>query len=312
MPTLTIVVPCYNEEEVLPTSVARFCDILARMAKAGLVNEMSHLLLVDDGSRDETWNLIEGFASKYPNVRGLKLTRNRGHQNAVLAGMLECVGDLVVSIDADLQDDINAIEKMVEAHLNSGAEIVYGVRSARDSDTVFKRVTAEGFYQVLRILGVESVFNHADFRLLSRRALESFREYEEVNLFLRGMMPMLGYNTAIVEYPRSKRVAGVSKYPLGKMLSLAWEGVTSLSIRPLRLITTLGVLVAALAFTGGLIAVALWAGGSTVSGWTSLMAAIFFLGGVQLLAIGILGEYVGKVYLETKHRPRYLIDKRIP
>lgn len=311
MASLSIVVPCYNEEEVLPLTVDHLLTLLKRLIDAGRVEAHSHVLFVDDGSRDRTWDLIEDFAAANREVRGLKLSRNRGHQFAVLAGMLEAEGDLIATIDADLQDDVDAIALMVDAHLEQDAQIVYGVRSARDTDTVFKRVTAEGFYKFMEGLGVEVVFNHADFRLLSRRALEAFREFQEANLYLRGMMPMLGFKTAIVEYARAERAAGESKYPVWKMLSLAWEGVTSLSVRPLRLITIAGVLVAGLAFAYGLFSIMQWALGVTVSGWTSLIAAVSFLGGVQLLALGVIGEYIGKIYFEVKRRPRYIVEKSI-
>jgi glycosyltransferase involved in cell wall biosynthesis len=307
-PVMAIIVPCYNEQDVLPISVPAFRELLAGLIEAGKLSARSHLVLVDDGSKDATWSLIEGLADQHGDVRGLKLSRNRGHQNAVLAGMLEAEGDLLVTIDADLQDDHTVIEAMVDAHVRDRAEIVYGVRSARDADTPFKRITAEGFYKLLRGLGVEVVFNHADFRMLTRKAVESLRAFEEVNLFLRGMVPMLGYKTAIVEYERSERAAGTSKYPLVKMLSLAWEGITSLSVRPLRLITSLGALVALFAFLGALASLVQWVSGATVSGWASLIVAVTLLGGMQLLAIGMVGEYIGKLYLEVKRRPRYIIE----
>lgn len=311
MKTLCIVIPCYNEEDVLPITVDRINTLLAGMIEGGQVSPESHALFVDDGSKDKTWSMIEDFASQHDCVHGLKLSRNRGHQFAVLAGMMEAEGDLIVSIDADLQDDVDAIAKMVDANERDGAEVVYGVRSARDTDTAFKRMTAQGFYRFMEALGVEVVYNHADFRLLSRRALEALRDFEERNLFLRGLMPMLGYKSAIIEYERSERVAGESKYPIWKMLSLAWEGVTSLSVRPLRLITSAGAVVAFLAFLGAIASVVQWALGETVSGWTSVIVAVMFLGGVQLLALGIIGEYVGKVYSEVKRRPRYIVERRV-
>lgn len=311
-PELAIIVPCYNEEEMLPVSVPAFLTLLDRLRSADKVAPESHLVLVDDGSMDATWSMIERFSQDHDEVRGLKLSRNRGHQNAVLAGMMEAEGDVLVSIDADLQDDHNAIEDMVDAYIGDGAQIVYGVRSARDTDTKFKRLTAEGFYRLLRGLGVEVIFNHADFRLLSRRAVESLRTFKEVNLFLRGMMPMLGYKTAIVEYARGERAAGESKYPLVKMISLAWEGITSLSVRPLRLITSVGAAVAVMAFVGALVSVGQWLAGATVSGWTSVIVTTSLLGGMQLLAIGMVGEYIGKIYLEVKGRPRYIIERSVP
>jgi len=309
---LAIVVPCYNEESVLPISLEKFRELLHHLVVDGKIAAQSYIFLVDDGSRDATWSLIERFAAENDNVRGLKLSRNRGHQNAVLAGMFHADGDIVVTIDADLQDDLDAIKKMIDAHIHEGADVVYGVRSVRDTDSAFKRLTAEGFYKVLGVLGVEVVFNHADFRLLSKRAIEAFQEFDEVNLFLRGLVPMLGFKSAVVEYSRAERAAGESKYPLKKMLSLAWEGVTSLSIKPLRMITTLGVLIAGTAFAGVVASIVVWAAGEPVSGWTSLMVTILFLGGVQLLAMGIIGEYLGKVYLETKRRPRYIVERTTP
>jgi len=311
-PVLSIVVPCYNEEEVLPISTPHFCALLARLVEANKLSPHSHVIFVDDGSADKTWAFIDEQAKTQKAVQGLKLSRNRGHQNAALAGMLEATGDIRVTIDADLQDDIDAIEAMVDAYTQNGAEIVYGVRRNRDSDTAFKRFTAESYYKIVQSLGVEVVFNHADFRLLSRRAVEAFEEFEEVNLFLRGVVPLLGFKTEIVEYDRSERAAGESKYPLKKMLSLAWDGVTSFSIVPLRLITSLGLLVAMIAFLASLISIFIWVSGETVSGWTSLIVAISFFSGIQLLAIGVIGEYVGKVYLETKRRPRYIVQARTP
>lgn len=309
-PELCIVVPCYNEEEVLGECSSRLLALLKRLTMAGAVGPGSHVLFVDDGSRDKTWSLIANLAATSSQIRGLRLSRNRGHQNAVLAGLLEAEGELLVSIDADLQDDVDAIEEMV-ARAKEGADVVYGVRTKRTTDSAFKRVTAEGFYRFMAMLGVETVFNHADFRLMSRRAVEAFREFGEVNLFLRGMMPMLGFHSAVVKYERTGRFAGQSKYPLRKMLSLAWEGVTSLSVRPLRLIISLGLLIAILSFAAGLWALGLRLSGHTEVGWASIVVAVFFLAGIQLVAIGVIGEYVGKIYLETKRRPRYIVDKRV-
>lgn len=309
LPNLSIVVPCFNEEEVLEESTKRFCCLLENLVAQRLISDASHVLYVDDGSRDRTWALITQHSEASPRVRGLKLSRNQGHQRAVLAGLLESGGDLVVSIDADLQDDVTAIEDMVKL-ARDGVDVVYGVRTKRTSDSAFKRATAEGFYRFMAMLGVETVFNHADFRLMSRRAVEAFREFGEVNLFLRGMMPMLGFRSAVVNYERTERFAGQSKYPLRKMLSLAWEGVTSLSVRPLRLITSLGLLIALASFGASLWTLAMRLSGHTVDGWASIMVAIFFLSGIQLVATGVIGEYVGKIYLETKRRPRYIIDAR--
>lgn len=310
LPLLTIIVPCFNEEAVLEKSTETFMALLKRMIIDGQISKNSHVLFVDDGSKDNTWTLISRFASSSSLIRGIKLSRNRGHQNALLAGLLEAEGDLMVSVDADLQDDINTIMEMVKS-ANNGAEIVYGVRSSRETDSLFKRISAETFYRFLRALGVEVVFNHADFRLMSRRAVESFRQFGEVNLFLRGMVPMLGFRADVVFYERAARLAGESKYPLRKMLSLAWEGVTSLSVQPLRFITLIGVLVSVISFLGGLWVLLSALSGHSIEGWASVMLGIFLLGGIQLLALGVIGEYVGKIYVETKKRPRFIIEERL-
>ncbi len=308
---LAIVVPCYNEEEVLPETNRRLLDLLTRMQAAGSITADSAIHYVDDGSRDRTWALIESLAAADPRVHGIKLSRNRGHQAALMAGLLTVQGDALVSIDADLQDDVNVIEKMV-AEFAGGAEVVYGVRDSRESDTVFKRNTALAYYGLMRKMGVDLVHNHADFRLLGRRAVEALREYGEVNMFLRGIVPMIGYRAATVKYDRAERFAGVSKYPLRKMLTFALEGVTSLSVVPLRLITLLGFLVSVFSFLmilfviyGTLVMKAV------VPGWASSVVPIYFLGGIQLLSMGIIGEYVAKIYLETKQRPRYFIEKTL-
>lgn len=307
-PSLTIVVPCYNEEDVLPETQIRLLGVLNELEEKKLINNESQIVFVDDGSKDKTWQLIESASEMNKRINGLKLSRNRGHQNAVLAGMLTVTGDIIITIDADLQDDLEAIEKMVVAH-NQGAAIVYGVRKKRETDTPFKRITAEGYYKLLAKFGVEIVFNHADYRLMSRRVIEALREYDEVNLFLRGIIPQLGYQTAIVYYDRNERFAGESKYPIGKMLALAWQGITSFSTTPLRMITTLGFLISA-----GSFAFTIWAVGirifsdQAVPGWASTVVPIYLLGGIQLLCIGIIGEYLGKIYTETKKRPRYSIE----
>ena len=308
-PVLCIVVPCYNEEEVLPEAQSRLLDELSALVTDGLVSNASHILFVDDGSKDQTWSLIENASRTVPQVRGLKLSRNRGHQTAVLAGLLEGQGDIFISIDADLQDDITAIRQMVISHIQDGTDVVYGVRAGRSSDTAFKRFTAEGYYRLLSALGVEIVFNHADYRLMSQRAISALGEYREVHLFLRGLVPLIGFKTATIEYDRSERFAGESKYPLRKMLSLAWEGVTSFSAKPLRIISIAGIVISMLAFLGALAAI--WASltGGTVEGWASLVVAVAILGGIQLLAIGLIGEYLGKIYNEVKARPRYFVDK---
>ena len=308
LPSLTIVVPCYNEEDVLPETQIRLLRVLDELEEKKLINNESQIVFVDDGSKDKTWQLIESASETNKRINGLKLSRNRGHQNAVLAGMLTVTGDIIITIDADLQDDLEAIEKMVLAH-NQGAAIVYGVRKKRETDTPFKRITAEGYYKLLAKFGVEIVFNHADYRLMSRRVIEALREYNEVNLFLRGIIPQLGYQTAIVYYDRNERFAGESKYPIGKMLALAWQGITSFSTTPLRMITTLGFLISA-----GSFAFTIWAIGirifsdQAVPGWASTVVPIYLLGGIQLLCIGIIGEYLGKIYTETKKRPRYSIE----
>lgn len=305
---LSIVVPCYNEQEVLGETLARLLRLMDELLCAGRIEVDSEIIFVDDGSRDRTWTLIQQGAQSSPRVRGLKLSRNRGHQQAVLAGLLMARGDAVVSVDADLQDDLGAISEMLSAHV-AGAEIVYGVRRKRDTDTFFKRFTAEAYYRLLSRLGVEIVFNHADYRLLGRRAIEALREYREVNLFLRGVIPQLGFNSAQVYYDRAERFAGESKYPLGKMLALAWQGITSFSTMPLRLITSVGLLISLASF--GVSLWALWVRLFTehsVPGWTSTVVPIYLLGGIQLLCIGIIGEYLAKTYVETKRRPLFHIE----
>lgn len=308
---LAIVVPCYNEDEVLPETNRRLLALLTRLQELALTSAESSVHYVDDGSRDGTWALIESLAASDSRVHGIKLSRNRGHQNALLSGLMLVEGDAVVSIDADLQDDVSVIEAMVREFVG-GAEVVYGVRDSRQTDTVFKRNTALLYYGLMKKLGVDLVHNHADFRLLGRRAVEALRQYGEVNMFLRGIVPLIGYRAATVMYDRAERFAGVSKYPLRKMLTFAIEGVTSFSIVPLRLITLLGFLVSGLSFAmilfilyGTLVLQAV------IPGWASSVVPIYFLGGIQLLSIGILGEYVAKIYLETKQRPRYFIEKTI-
>jgi len=308
---LSIVVPCYNEVEVLPETTRRLLALLTRLQTQALTTESSSVLYVDDGSHDGTWALIEAQAAADPRVHGLKLSRNGGHQTALMAGLLSLQGDALVSIDADLQDDVAVIEAMVR-HFIAGAEVVYGVRESRQYDSIFKRTTALWYYQLMKKLGVDLVHNHADFRLLGRRAVEALRQYGEVNLFLRGIVPLMGYRAATVKYDRAERFAGISKYPLRKMLTFAIEGITSFSIVPLRLITLLGFAVSGLSFTmilfilyGALIRHAV------IPGWASSVVPIYFLGGIQLLSIGILGEYVAKIYLETKQRPRYFIESSV-
>jgi glycosyltransferase involved in cell wall biosynthesis len=309
MVRLGIVVPCYNEQEVLGETARRLDELLTRLTAAGLVCPDSAVYFIDDGSRDATWSIIQGLSANR-RFRGIKLSRNRGHQNALLAGLMTAKGDAVVSVDADLQDDLNVIEAMIRCFVE-GADIVYGVRSDRTTDSWFKRFTAESYYRVLSVLGVEVVFNHADYRLMSRRALLALSEYREVNLFLRGIIPQLGFTTATVEYTRSERFAGESKYPLKRMIALAVDGVTSFTAAPLRAITALGMVVCV-----GSFAMVVWALlvrlflESALPGWASTVVPIYFLGGVQLLCIGIIGEYLAKIYIEVKARPKFIVDAR--
>lgn len=279
---------------------------------SGKISRDSRIMYIDDGSKDNTWKIIESLHNEHELVIGLKMSRNRGHQNALYGGLMVAkkYADAVISIDADLQDDINAFDEMLEKYEN-GCDIVYGVRSKRKTDTFFKRFTAEGFYKILRFLGAEVVFNHADYRLMSKRALDEFENFGEVNLFLRGIVPMIGFKTDTVEYERLERLAGESKYPLKKMLALAWQGVTSLSIKPIRFITVLGALVFIVSILMLIYSLISHFTGQTTLGWTSLIVSIWALGGLQLLAIGIIGEYIGKIYLETKHRPRFIVEKFI-
>ena len=308
MKTLYIVVPCYNEEEVLPETSRRLREKLEALMTARKISGESRVLFVNDGSKDKTWEIISALHAQCPLFCGVDLTRNRGHQNALLAGLMTAKGraDAVISMDADLQDDVDAVDEMVDKFLD-GVDIVYGVRSSRKKDTFFKRFTAEGFYRVMNAMGAETVFNHADYRLMSRRALEGLAEFKEVNLFLRGIVPMIGYRTDTVEYERGERFAGESKYPLKKMLAFAMEGITSLSVKPLRMITALGCGVFFVSIIMIIYNIIRWACGATVAGWASLSCSVWFLGGLILLCLGVVGEYVGKLYLESKDRPRYII-----
>jgi glycosyltransferase involved in cell wall biosynthesis len=308
MKTLTVVVPCYNEQAVLEETAARLRVLVTELVAQGRIGAASHVLFVDDGSRDGTWSIIAALARDSKVFRGLKLSRNCGHQSALMAGLLRAEGDMVVSIDADLQDDLAAIAPMVDAHV-AGADIVYGVRRRRDSDTPWKRWTAQAYYRLLRRFGVEVVYNHADFRLMSRRAIGALSQYRESNLFLRGIVPQLGFPSSVVHYDRATRFAGESKYPLRKMLALAWQGITSFSSVPLRMITAIGLVVSlgSLAFSGWALWVRLFTG-DAVPGWTSTVVPLYFLGGVQLLSIGVLGEYVAKIYTETKRRPSFVVE----
>jgi glycosyltransferase involved in cell wall biosynthesis len=310
-PRIAIVVPCHNEQEVLRHTTRTLLAQLEAMRSGGLAAEASYLCLVDDGSTDRTWPLIRELHGDDPRVHGLKLTRNFGHQGAVLAGMLECSADAVITVDADLQDDESCIPQMVQGFI-AGHDVVFGVRNDRSSDSVGKRTTARGYYRLLRLLGINVVEEHADFRLLSRRALAELRQFQESNLFLRGIVPMLGLPSTTVHYSRRARSAGASKYSPRKMVSLAWEGITSFSVAPLRLVSALGFLIAL-----GSLAVTIWAlavkllAGTAVPGWASTVVPMYFLGGVQILCLGVIGEYVGKIYLETKRRPRYSVEQRL-
>jgi polyisoprenyl-phosphate glycosyltransferase len=306
---LAIVVPCFNEEEVFPTTVHQLAEIMDQLVAEELISASSTITFIDDGSRDKTWNLIEDASQKNSSIHGIKLSRNRGHQNALIAGLMSVNGDAVISVDADLQDDLSAIREMVMRY-QEGAEIVYGIRSHRETDTPFKRMSAEAYYQLLRLLGVDVIFNHADYRLMGRTAIKALEEYCEVNVFLRGIIPQLGFKTANVYYKRAERFAGESKYPLKKMLTLAWDGLTSFSTLPLRWITVLGFAVSLFSFAIGswALVVRLFFDGA-VPGWASTVVPMYFLGGIQLLSLGIIGEYVAKVYSETKRRPRYTIEK---
>ncbi len=308
---LYIVVPCYNESQVLPISSALFHDELMDLISKGLVSDKSRIMFVNDGSKDDTWSLIKEFSSKNEYFTGISQSRNRGHQNAVLAGLMEAMdkADITISIDCDGQDDVKAMEEMVREY-HDGCEIVYGVRNDRSSDTFFKRKTAEGFYRFLNAMGAEVVYNHADYRLVSSRVLKEFANYKEVNLFLRGMFPLVGFKSTSVFYERHERLAGKSHYPLSKMMGLAFDGITSLSIKPIRMIMMLGVFVAFLSFIGIIWAIITTIIGKTVAGWASTVCIVCFLSGVQMISIGVIGEYIGKIYMEVKARPRYIISER--
>lgn len=310
-PVLYIVVPCYNEQEVLPITAPLFLEKLLELEAQEKISPDSRVLFVNDGSRDATWSIIKSLARQNPHFLGISQSRNRGHQNAVLAGLMESMEkcDITISIDCDGQDDINAMNQMVDAYL-AGNEVVYGVRSCRDSDTFFKRFTAQSFYRLLSKMGAEVVYNHADYRLVSSRVLRELAEFQEVNLFLRGLIPLVGFQSTTVEYVRHSRLAGESKYPLKKMLTLAVDGITSLSTKPLRLILGFGGIVAVVSFIGVIWALICALLGRTVSGWASTTCIICFVSGVQLISLGVIGEYVGKIYMESKHRPRYIISHR--
>ena len=310
-PILYIVIPCYNEQEVLPITAPMFLQKLTDLTAAGKISPESRVLFVNDGSKDRTWEIICDLAACDPHYAGICQSRNRGHQNAVLAGLMEAKSrcDITISIDCDGQDDINAMDAMVDAY-RDGCDVVYGVRSKRETDTFFKRFTAESFYKILNAMGAEVVFNHADYRLMSARVLEEFARFREVNLFLRGMVPLVGFQSEQVFYERHERLAGESHYPLRKMLALAFDGITSLSNKPIRLITGAGIVVSLISFIGVIWAIVQAAMGSVVAGWASTICIVCFVGGVQLVCLGVIGEYIGKIYMETKARPRYIISER--
>ena len=310
-PVLYIVIPCYNEEKVLPITCELFLKKIITLVKKNKIDNNSRILFVNDGSKDRTWEIICELAKKDEHYMGISQSRNRGHQNAVLAGLMEAKDkcDITISIDCDGQDDITAMERMVDEYL-AGAEVVYGVRSKGDTDTFFKRFTAESFYKLLDKMGVETVYNHADYRLISARVLQEFADFHEVNIFLRGMVPLVGYKNATVYYERHERIAGESHYPLSKMLALAFDGITSLSVRPISIITGTGCIVSLIGFIGIIWAIITAIMGNTVAGWASIVCIVCFLGGIQLLSLGVIGEYIGKIYLESKHRPRYIISDK--
>ena len=310
-PVLYIVIPCYNEEKVLPVTSGMFAEKLKSLISADIISDDSRIMFVNDGSRDGTWDIITELSKKEKYFTGISLSRNRGHQNALLAGLFEAepLCDITVSIDCDGQDDINAIDSMVREYLD-GAEIVYGVRSSRETDTFFKRTSAQCFYRFMNRMGANVVYNHADYRLLSAKVIKELENYKEVNIFLRGMIPLVGFKSTCVYYERRERLAGESHYPLKKMISLALDGITSLSTKPIRLITVFGFIIALLSLIGIIWSVITFALGKTVAGWASLVTIIFFFSGIQLLSLGVIGEYIGKIYLETKARPRFIIEKR--
>lgn len=311
LPTLCIVIPCYNEQDVLPITAPAFRKKIEDLIQNELIAENSYILFVDDGSKDKTWSIIQQLARENFHYTGIRQSRNRGHQNAVLAGLMEARNscDIAISIDCDGQDDINAMDAMIREYHN-GAEIVYGVRSARNTDTFFKRSTAEAFYKLLSWMGVETVYNHADYRLTSKKVLDAFSDFQEVNLYLRGMFPLVGFKSTCVCYERHERLAGNSHYPLKKMLALAIDGITSLSIRPIRIISGMGFVISIVSFILMVWSIVSRLLGSTITGWASTLSVICFLGGIQLLSLGIIGEYIGKIYLEVKARPRYIISER--
>lgn len=308
---LYIIIPCYNEEKVLPITSGMFLQKLQSLVNQEIISDKSRIMFVNDGSKDRTWEIICELANSDEHYIGISQSRNRGHQNAVLAGLMEAKDncDITISIDCDGQDDINAMDKMVDEYLN-GCEIVYGVRSSRQTDTFFKRFTAQGFYKLLNAMGAEVVYNHADYRLVSSKVLNEFENFKEVNLFLRGMFPLVGFKSTSVYYERHECIAGESHYPLRKMLALAFDGITSLSVKPIRIITGLGITIAMLSFIGVIWSIVMAILGKTVTGWASMVCIVSFIGGIQLICVGVIGEYIGKIYMEVKHRPRYIISER--
>ena len=312
MKTIYLVLPCYNEESVLHETSSRLKVKMNQLISENKISKDSRVTFVDDGSKDNTWSIIEELKESDELFAGVKLSRNRGHQNALLAGLMTVKDycDAAISLDADLQDDINVIDKFIDRFID-GCDVVYGVRSDRKTDTVFKRTTAQGFYKVMKLLGVDIVYNHADYRLMSKRALDALEEFEEVNLFLRGIVPLIGYKSDVVLYERNERFAGESKYPLKKMLSFAFEGITSFSVKPIKLILDIGLIMFTTSLLFLIYFIALWCLGKTVEGWATIVVSIWMLGGVQLLCLGVIGEYIGKIYIETKKRPKFIIDKFI-
>lgn len=310
--TIYIIIPCYNESDVLNETAARLERKLIELTKSKRITKSSKVIFIDDGSKDDTWKIIETLSAGKSIFGGIKLSHNRGHQNALLAGILSKRNDAdaIISMDADLQDDIDAIDKMI-AEFNKGYEIVYGVRNSRKTDTAFKRITAQAFYKLMTSLGVDSIYNHADYRLMSRRALEELSKFKEVNLFLRGIIPLIGFQSTSVQYERGERFAGESKYPLHKMLSFAVEGITSFSVKPLRIVTILGFIVSFISLLVMLYSLGVKLSGNTVEGWTFTIISVWFIGGIQMLSIGVVGEYAGKIYKEVKGRPRFSIEKEV-
>ena len=308
---LYLVIPCYNEEEVLPETSKRLTAKLGAMIEMGLISQDSKIVFVNDGSKDHTWQLIRQYHEENPMIQGINLSRNKGHQSALLAGLMTVKEycDMAISMDADLQDDVDAIDQFVEKYYE-GCEVVYGVRSERKTDSFFKRASAQSFYKLMLHMGVEIVYNHADYRLMSRRALDEMEGFKEVNLFLRGIVPLIGFQSGVVTYERHERFAGESKYPLKKMLNFAFDGITSFSVKPIRMVTTLGIIIFAISILMLIYFLITWCIGWTVPGWTSIVVSVWAIGGLQLLAIGIIGEYIGKIYMEVKQRPRYIISER--